>query len=34
MQVIENVHLVIVHWLFKALTHEGRTGPTEPHQHA
>lgn len=33
MQVLENVHLVIVHWLFKALTHEGRTGPTNPHPH-
>lgn len=27
MQVLENVHLVIVHWLFKALTHEGSKGP-------
>ena len=34
MQVLENVHLVIVHWLFKALTHEGRSGPTNPHPHA
>ena len=34
MQVLENVHLVIVHWLYKALTHEGRTGPAEPHHHA
>ena len=33
MQVIENVHLVIVHWLFKALTHEGPTGPNPPHEH-
>jgi D-sedoheptulose 7-phosphate isomerase len=33
MQVLENVHLVVVHWLFKALTHEGRTGPTNPHPH-
>jgi D-sedoheptulose 7-phosphate isomerase len=33
MQVLENVHLVIVHWLFKALTHEGRTGPVNPHPH-
>ena len=31
MQVLENVHLVIVHWLYKALTHEGRTGPINPH---
>ncbi len=31
MQVLENVHLVIVHWLFKALTHEGPQGPTDPH---
>ena len=30
MQVLENVHLVIVHWLFKALTHEGPQGPTDP----
>lgn len=34
MQVLENVHLVVVHWLFKALTHEGREGPTNPHPHA
>ena len=34
MQVLENVHLVVVHWLFKALTHEGRTGPKNPHPHA
>jgi D-sedoheptulose 7-phosphate isomerase len=33
MQVLENVHLVVVHWLFKALTHEGRTGPSKPHPH-
>jgi D-sedoheptulose 7-phosphate isomerase len=33
MQVLENVHLVVVHWLFKALTHEGRTGPINPHPH-
>ena len=33
MQVLENVHLVVVHWLFKALTYEGRTGPTNPHPH-
>jgi D-sedoheptulose 7-phosphate isomerase len=33
MQVLENVHLVVVHWLFKALTHEGRTGPSNPHPH-
>jgi D-sedoheptulose 7-phosphate isomerase len=33
MQVLENVHLVIVHWLYKALTHEGRTGPINPHPH-
>ena len=31
MQVLENVHLIIVHWLFKALTHEGRVGPANPH---
>ena len=31
MQVLENVHLVIVHWLFKALTHEGPQGPIDPH---
>lgn len=34
MQVLENVHLVVVHWLFKALTHEGRTGPVNPHPRA
>lgn len=34
MQVLENVHLVVVHWLFKALTHEGRKGPVNPHPHA
>ena len=34
MQVLENVHLVVVHWLFKALTHEGQQGPTNPHPHA
>lgn len=34
MQVLENVHLVVVHWLFKALTHEGRTGPVNPHPHS
>jgi D-sedoheptulose 7-phosphate isomerase len=34
MQVLENVHLIVVHWLFKALTHEGRTGPNNPHPHA
>lgn len=33
MQVLENVHLVVVHWLFKALTHEGPKGPTNPHPH-
>jgi len=33
MQVLENVHLVIVHWLFKALTHEAPTGPQNPHPH-
>lgn len=31
MQVLENVHLVVVHWLFKALTHEAPTGPSNPH---
>lgn len=31
MQVLENVHLIIVHWLFKALTHEGPKGPMDPH---
>lgn len=31
MQVLENVHLVVVHWLFKALTHEGPKGPVDPH---
>ena len=30
MQVLENVHLVIVHWLFKALTQESLQGPTNP----
>lgn len=34
MQVLENVHLVIVHWLFKAMTHEGPRGPVNPHPHA
>ena len=34
MQVLENVHLVVVYWLFKALTHEDREGPTNPHPHA
>ena len=34
MQVLENVHLVVVHWLFKALTHEVPAGPTNPHPHA
>ncbi len=34
MQVLENVHLVIVHWLFKALTKEGPKGPANPHPHA
>ncbi len=34
MQVLENVHLVIVHWLFKAMTHEGPKGPVNPHPHA
>jgi D-sedoheptulose 7-phosphate isomerase len=33
MQVLENVHLVVVHWLFKALTHEAPTGPANPHPH-
>lgn len=33
MQVLENVHLVVVHWLFKALTHESPTGPANPHPH-
>lgn len=33
MQVLENVHLVVVHWLFKALTHESVQGPTNPHPH-
>lgn len=33
MQVLENVHLVVVHWLFKALTHEAPSGPTNPHPH-
>lgn len=30
MQVLENVHLVVVHWLFKALSHESPNGPTDP----
>ena len=34
MQVLENVHLVVVHWLFKALTHEGPKGPANPHPHS
>jgi D-sedoheptulose 7-phosphate isomerase len=34
MQVLENVHLVVVHWLFKALTNENPQGPTNPHPHA
>lgn len=34
MQVLENVHLVVVHWLFKALTQEGPKGPANPHPHA
>lgn len=34
MQVLENVHLIIVHWLFKALTQEGREGPSGTHPHA
>lgn len=34
MQVLENVHLVVVHWLFKALTHESPKGPSNPHPHA
>lgn len=33
MQVLENVHLVVVHWLFKALTHEAPAGPSNPHPH-
>jgi D-sedoheptulose 7-phosphate isomerase len=33
MQVLENVHLIIVHWLFKALTHEDSAGPRNPHPH-
>ena len=33
MQVLENVHLVVVHWLFKALTHERPAGATNPHPH-
>lgn len=33
MQVLENVHLVVVHWLFKALTREGQAGPINPHPH-
>lgn len=33
MQVLENVHLIIVHWLFKALTRESPKGPTNPHPH-
>lgn len=31
MQVLENVHLVVVHWLFKALTHESPKGPANTH---
>jgi D-sedoheptulose 7-phosphate isomerase len=31
MQVLENVHLVVVHWIFKALTDEKFTGPVGPH---
>ena len=34
MQVLENVHLVVVHWLFKALTHESPKGPANQHPHA
>lgn len=34
MQVLENVHLVVVHWLFKALSSEGPQGPVNPHPHA
>ena len=34
MQVLENVHLVVVHWLFKALSSEGSQGPVNPHSHA
>lgn len=34
MQVLENVHLVVVHWLFKALTHESVGGPANPHPHS
>jgi D-sedoheptulose 7-phosphate isomerase len=34
MQVLENVHLVVVHWLFKALTHESPKGPMNPHPQA
>lgn len=30
MQVLENVHLVVVHWLFKALSQEGGEGPARP----
>ena len=30
MQVLENIHLVVVHWLFKALSREGAGGPTRP----
>lgn len=33
MQVLENVHLVVVHWLFKALTRESDSGPANPHPH-
>jgi D-sedoheptulose 7-phosphate isomerase len=33
MQVLENVHLIVVHWLFKALTHESVEGPSNPHPH-
>jgi D-sedoheptulose 7-phosphate isomerase len=29
MQVLENVHLIVVHWLLKALTREGFSGPHE-----
>lgn len=34
MQVLENVHLVVVHWLFKALTKESANGPVSPHDTA
>lgn len=30
MQVLENVHLIVVHWLFKALSHEETSGPRAP----